>query len=260
MQERLKIAFTEEALELFGAIPGRDTVIVKDSDFTDVGAIVMTDHDEGILDQPKVAAFGIPVFLIVTNPHGADQSVMGKAFSVIDLADTSQNFYKKQIESAATKYESQILPPFFKHLVEYVEQSHAEFDCPGHQGGAYFRKHPGGRIFYDFYGENTFRADLCNADVAMGHLLIHEGLPLEAQKHAAQVFHADKAYFILNGTSGANKVVMNALLSPGDLVLYERNNHKSMGYGALLQAGAIPIYLETARNPFGLIGPGPLFQ
>ncbi|HBK28176.1 MAG TPA: ornithine decarboxylase [Dialister sp.] len=254
MQERLKIAFTEEALELFGAIPGRDTVIVKDSDFTDVGAIVMTDHDEGILDQPKVAAFGIPVFLIVTNPHGADQSVMGKAFSVIDLADTSQNFYKKQIESAATKYESQILPPFFKHLVEYVEQSHAEFDCPGHQGGAYFRKHPGGRIFYDFYGENTFRADLCNADVAMGHLLIHEGLPLEAQKHAAQVFHADKAYFILNGTSGANKVVMNALLSPGDLVLYERNNHKSMGYGALLQAGAIPIYLETARNPFGLIG------
>ena len=77
VQERLKIAFTEEALELFGTIPGRDTVIVKDSDFTDVGAIVMTDHDEGILDQPKVAAFGIPVFLIVTNPHGADQSVMG---------------------------------------------------------------------------------------------------------------------------------------------------------------------------------------
>lgn len=59
---------------------------------------------------------------------------------------------------------------------------------------------------------------------------------------------------MLNGTSGANKVVLNALLAPGDLVLYERNNHKSIGYGALIQAGAIPIYLETARNPFGLIG------
>lgn len=254
VQERLGIAYTEEALELFGPIPGRMTIDVLDSDFTDVAAIVMTDHDEEIFTNPKVKAFGIPVFLIVTNPHGADTSVMGKAFSVMDLKPMSRTFYKRQIESAALRYEENMLPPFFKHLMEYVEQGNAEFDCPGHQGGAYFRKHPGGRMFYDFYGENTFRADLCNADVAMGHLLIHEGLPLEAQKHAAQVFHADKAYFVLNGTSGANKVVMNALLSPGDLVLYERNNHKSMGYGALVQAGAIPIYLETARNPFGLIG------
>lgn len=254
MKERLKIAFTEEALEIFGSIADRETVMVKDSDFTDAAAVVMTDHDEGILDNPRVEAFGIPVFLIITNSQGAEDSVLGKVFSIIDLNSLSQTFYKKQIESAASRYEAQILPPFFKSLMDYVEQSNSEFDCPGHQGGAYFKKHPGGRIFYDFYGENTFRSDLCNADVAMGHLLIHEGLPLEAQKHAAQVFHADKAYFVLNGTSGANKVVMNALLSPGDLVLYERNNHKSMGYGALLQAGAIPIYLETARNPFGLIG------
>lgn len=254
MKERLKIAFTEEALEIFGSIADRETVMVKDSDFTDAAAVVMTDHDEGILDNPRVEAFGIPVFLIITNSQGAEDSVLGKVFSIIDLNSLSQTFYKKQIESAASRYEAQILPPFFKSLMDYVEQSNAEFDCPGHQGGAYFKKHPGGRIFYDFYGENTFRSDLCNADVAMGHLLIHEGLPLEAQRHAAHVFHADKAYFVLNGTSGANKVVMNALLSPGDLVLYERNNHKSMGYGALLQAGAIPIYLETARNPFGLIG------
>ena len=107
---------------------------------------------------------------------------------------------------------------------------------------------------YNFYGENTFRADLCNADVELGDLLIHEGAALEAQKHAARVFHADKTYFVLNGTSGANKIVLNALLSPGDLVLYERNNHKSVSFGALIQAGAIPIYLETARNPFGSIG------
>ena len=254
MIERLKIGYSEEALELFGAVPGREVVLLKDCDFTDVAAIVMTDHDEGVFSNLRVKAFGIPVFYIVTNPHGADALAMGKAFSVMDLRETSRTFYKRQIESAASQYEEKILPPFFKHLVEYVEQGNSEFDCPGHQGGSYFLRHPGGRIFYDFYGENTFRADLCNADVAMGHLLIHEGLPLEAQKHAAQVFHADKAYFVLNGTSGANKVVMNALLTPGDLVLYERNNHKSMGYGALLQAGGIPIYLETARNPFGLIG------
>ena len=115
VREKLRIAFTEEALELFGTIPGREPVNVKDSDFTDVAAVVMTDHDEGILEHPKVKAFGIPVFLIVTNPHGADRSVMGKAFSVMDLSSLSQDFYKRQIESAAAKYEAQILPPFFKH-------------------------------------------------------------------------------------------------------------------------------------------------
>ena len=71
---------------------------------------------------------------------------------------------------------------------------------------------------------------------------------------AAEVFHADKTYFVLNGSSSANKVVANALLAPGDLVLYDRNNHKSVAIGALIQAGAEPVYLETARNPYGFIG------
>ncbi|MBS6727317.1 MAG: ornithine decarboxylase, partial [Haemophilus parainfluenzae] len=128
------------------------------------------------------------------------------------------------------------------------------FDCPGHQGGQYYRKHPAGRFLYDFYGENIFRSDICNADVKLGDLLIHEGAACDAQKYAAQVFNADKTYFVLNGTSSSNKVALNAVLAPGDLVLFDRNNHKSNHHGALIQAGATPIYLETARNPFGFIG------
>ncbi len=254
MMKRLQIAYTPLARELFGVVEGRGAVMTGETDYTDVAAIVMTDQDSGIFENPRVKAFEIPVFVIVTGETKGAEAALGKAHSIIDLALSPRDFYRRHIESAAKKYEEKILPPFFRNLMDYVERGHAEFDCPGHQGGEYFLRHPGGRIFYDFYGENTFRADLCNADVAMGHLLIHEGLPLQAQQHAAKVFHADKAYFVLTGTSGANKVVMNALLSPGDLVLYERNNHKSVGYGALLQAGAIPIYLETARNPFGLIG------
>ena len=59
---------------------------------------------------------------------------------------------------------------------------------------------------------------------------------------------------MLNGTSSANKVVLNALLTPGDIILYDRNNHKSICHGGLVMSGATPIYLETARNPFGSIG------
>lgn len=95
---------------------------------------------------------------------------------------------------------------------------------------------------------------MCNADVRLGDLLIHEGAPHDAQAYAAKVYNADKTYFVLNGTSASNKVVCNALLTPGDLVLFDRNNHKSNHHGALIQAGATPVYLETARNPFGFIG------
>jgi arginine/lysine/ornithine decarboxylase len=84
--------------------------------------------------------------------------------------------------------------------------------------------------------------------------LIHEGAAVEAQKHAAQVFGADKTYFVLNGTSTSNKVVTGALLRQGDLVLFDRNNHKSLHQGALVMAGATPVFLPTARNPFGMIG------
>ncbi|HHV6615574.1 TPA: ornithine decarboxylase, partial [Haemophilus influenzae] len=162
--------------------------------------------------------------------------------------------YSRQIETAAKLYEEKMLPPFFKMLSEYVEMGNIAFDCPGHQGGQYYRKHPAGRFLYDFYGENIFRSDICNADVKLGDLLIHEGAACDAQKCAAQVFNADKTYFVLNGTSSSNKVALNAVLAPGDLVLFDRNNHKSTHHGALIQAGATPIYLETARNPFGFIG------
>lgn len=254
MQEHLKVAYTKKALELFAPIPTRKAAAAEETDFTDIAALVVTVEDESIIHDRRVKAFHIPLFLIVHGHEERTDNTLGHVYGMIDTRSLSRLYFERQIEQAASAYEDSLLPPFFKTLKNYVDCGNAQFDCPGHQGGAYFRKHPAGRIFYDFYGENTFRGDLCNADVAMGDLLIHEGAALAAQKHAARVFNADKAYFVLNGTSGANKVVMNALLTPGDLVLYERNNHKSVGYGALIQAGAIPIYLETARNPFGLIG------
>lgn len=254
MHERLKIAYSSHALHMFGSIGKRGIVDVFSTDFTDVSAVVITDKDTKALENPRIHAFEIPVFLILTELARDRAELIGQAYSIIDPEDGDKHLYARQIEGAALRYEKELLPPFFNHLVNYVEKGNAQFDCPGHQGGAYFRKHPAGRVFYNFYGENTFRADLCNADVELGDLLIHEGPALEAQKHAARVFHADKTYFVLTGTSGANKVVLNALLAPGDIVLYERNNHKSVSYGALIQAGATPVYLETARNPFGSIG------
>lgn len=234
----------------------REVVCLSNADFTEVSAVVIDieDYRKGGLNKVNATALEIPVFLYLRDEDTTPEELVGHVVGVINDDLTDRRLFGRQIDEAAKRYEDKLLPPFFGALAQYVYKGKSQFDCPGHQGGAYFRRHPAGRVFYDFFGEELFRSDLCNADVAMGDLLIHEGAPLTAQKAAAKVFNADKTYFVLNGTSASNKVVLNAALTPGDLVLYDRNNHKSINHGALLQAGATPIYLETARNPFGFIG------
>ena len=249
----LKIAYSPKVEQYFST--NRELVEIAKTDFTDVAAIVLTAGDVGeYLERIQATNFGIPVFVVQTEEEQVDPKFYDAIYHIQDLNGYDIKLYSRQIETAARLYEEKMLPPFFKMLSEYVEMGNIAFDCPGHQGGQYYRKHPAGRFLYDFYGENIFRSDICNADVKLGDLLIHEGAACDAQKYAAQVFNADKTYFVLNGTSSSNKVALNAVLAPGDLVLFDRNNHKSNHHGALIQAGATPIYLETARNPFGFIG------
>ncbi|ASW43965.1 ornithine decarboxylase [Clostridium isatidis] len=249
---RLKILYTNEAKEYFNTI--RRLVLPEDTDFTDVAAAVVTDQDIEIIEEIYNTKFGIPIFVVLKNVDRLSSEVSKMVYRVIDRNEFDMNLYSRVIETAARQYEDNLLPPFFKALSDYVEQGNLQFDCPGHQGGQFFRKHPAGRFFYDFYGENIFRSDICNADIALGDLLIHEGPAMDASKYAARVYNADKTYFVMNGTSTANNVAINALVTPGDLVLFDRNNHKSVYNAALVGAGGIPIYLETARNPFGFIG------
>ena len=254
MVKHLKIAFTDCVKTWITSIEDRTCIPINETDFTNIGAVVVSASEMDVLDNEQIRSFGIPVIVMVVDPSHTISFDMERIGAVIDVTSTSINDYKGTIEQIVASYEALILPPFFKALSDYVGDNNAQFDCPGHQGGQFFGKHPTGRAFYDFFGEHIFRADLCNADVKLGDLLIHEGYAHDAQAHAAAVYNADKTYFVLNGTSSANKVVLNALLTPGDIILYDRNNHKSICHGGLVMSGATPIYLETARNPFGSIG------
>ncbi|HDL6602657.1 TPA: ornithine decarboxylase SpeF [Yersinia enterocolitica] len=252
--KKLNIAASTSAMPCFES--QREVVDVLHTDFTDVAAVVLSvqDINNGVIESIHSLGLDIPIFAAVCCEEELNTDVLPSLNGVFELCGDNTDFYGKQLESVAEKYEKELLPPFFRTLKKYVEMGNSTFACPGHQGGQFFRKHPAGRQFFDFYGETIFRSDMCNADVKLGDLLIHEGAPCDAQKHAAKVFNADKTYFVLNGTSASNKVATNALLARGDLVLFDRNNHKSNHHGALIQAGATPVYLETARNPFGFIG------
>jgi ornithine decarboxylase len=205
----------------------------------------------------RAVGFQTPLWALADSHRISDLAVLsltGEVDGYIYLGQQTPAFYAKQVVATLLKYGKTLLPPFFGGLVAYDGEANIAFDCPGHQGGQFYRKSPAGQIFFKHFGESIFRNDLCNADVDLGDLLIHEGPAVEAQRYAARVFGADKTYFVLNGTSTSNKVVANAVVRRGDLVLFDRNNHKSLHQGALVQAGAIPIFLPTSRNAFGMIG------
>jgi len=234
------------------------------SEDASVGAYVVAADGDRLEPARKLAqavrgvGFGTPLWAVADTHKTSDMAVLGATGEIdgyIYLGQQSAAFYARQVVTSIVDYGMSLLPPFFGGMMAYDAEANISFACPGHQGGQFYRKSPAGQLFFRHFGEQIFRNDLCNADVDLGDLLIHVGPAVAAQRHAAQVFGADRTYFVLNGTTTANKVVTNAVLRRGDLVLFDRNNHKSLHQGALVQAGAIPIFLPTARNPFGMIGP-----
>lgn len=160
-----------------------------------------------------------------------------------------------RIAQEAHTYEQQVQPPFIRDLINFANQKPVSFTTPGHHNGQYYDRHPAGVIYHQFMGDNLLRADTSDTVPELGDTMTHAGTPLLAQQEAARAFNADKVYFCTNGTTSANTICANALLGEGDLVLFDRNNHKSLYNSALVMTGAKPVYLPTDRNAQGLIGP-----
>jgi ornithine decarboxylase/arginine decarboxylase len=199
----------------------------------------------------------VPIIILVRRKRLEDipVEVLDYIDGYIFLSEETPEFISRNLISRLKQYAETLKTPFFGALVDYAEQGNQLWTCPGHNGGIFYSRSPIGRIFVEHLGEAVFRDDLDNSVLELGDLLTHEGPALKAQKEAAAIFGAEKTYFVLNGTSSSNKVVLGALVAEGDLVLFDRNNHKAAHQGGLLISGGIPIYLETDRNCYGLIGP-----
>jgi ornithine decarboxylase len=221
----------------------------KGSDNIDGKRVVQTLEDVGL---------HIPVFLVVAADDLEQHHqglLVGTVRGLIYPEEDTPDFVAKYINRHFEEYIEALKTPFFGRVIEFTEASNEVWTCPGHNGGMFYRKSPVGRVFYEYLGEPIFRTDLDNSVVELGDLLLHEGPAREAEAAAAEIFGADRTYFVLNGTSTSNKVATGALVSQGDLVLFDRNNHKSNHHGALVLAGGIPVYLPADRNPQGLVGP-----
>src|SRR5207248_6347377 len=138
-------------------------------------------------------------------------------------------------------------PPMFKARMDYTLHASYAWHTPGHGGGVAFRESPVGQLFYRFFGENTLRSDISVSVGAVGSLLDHTGPIAAGERNAARIFGSDETLFVVGGTSTANKIVWHGTVSRGDLVLCDRNCHKSILH-SLIMTGSTPIYLMPSRN------------
>ena len=175
------------------------------------------------------------------------------------LVDAGESLSKEELQNkvaqAAQQYETENVPGFLRDLINFADEKPVSYTTPGHHNGQFYEKHPAGVVFKKFFGDNMLRADVSDTVAELGDTLTHGGTPLDSEQEAAQAFNADKVYYVTNGTTSSNTICANAVLSEGDLVLFDRNNHKSLYNSALIMTGVKPVYLPTSRNPLGLIGP-----
>lgn len=147
--------------------------------------------------------------------------------------------------------------PFFKKLVEYARKSKDSWHTPGHASGYSVKSSIWVKDFYEFFGPNVFRSDVSVSVPMLDSLLEPHGVIKEAQELAARAYGARYTFFSTNGTSTANKIILQTLLKPGDAILLDRNCHKSVHYATIL-SGAEPIYLlPSVNSKYGIFGPVP---
>ncbi|MBR4927766.1 MAG: arginine decarboxylase, partial [Alphaproteobacteria bacterium] len=200
----------------------------------------------------------LPVFLMANRLAASNvpTDILDKVNDFIWILEDTTDFIAGRILNAAQNYQSYILPPMFKSLVNFANVHEYSWHTPGHTGGTAFLKSPAGRAFFDFFGERLFRSDLSISVGELGSLLDHSGPIGESELYMAKVFGAERSYHVTNGTSTSNRVVLMASLTRNQVALCDRNCHKSVEH-AMTMSGAVPTYLVPTRNGYGIIGPIP---
>ena len=232
---------------------------IDDEEFTpgpDLDPAVMNLRD--FIQEVRRKNTDVPIYVYgetKTSRH-LPNDILRELHGFIHMFEDTPEFVARHIIREAKVYLEGVQPPFFKALLDYAEDGSYSWHCPGHSGGVAFLKSPVGQMYHQFYGENMLRADVCNAVEELGQLLDHNGAIGESERNAARIFNADHCFFVTNGTSTSNKMVWHHTVAPDDVVVVDRNCHKSVLH-AIIMTGAVPVFLKPTRNHYGIIGPIP---
>ena len=232
---------------------------IDDEEFTpDVETAPALHNNRTFIAEVRRRNVDVPIYVYgeTKTARHIPNDILRGLHGVIHMFEDTPEFVARHLIREAKNYLSGIRPPFLKALLEYAEDGSYSWHCPGHSGGVAFLKSPVGQVFHQFFGENMLRADVCNSVEELGQLLDHTGAIGASERNAARIFNADHCFFVTNGTSTSNKIVWQHAVAPGDVVVVDRNCHKSILHSIVL-TGAIPVFLRPTRNHMGIIGPIP---
>ncbi|HED13974.1 MAG TPA: aminotransferase class I/II-fold pyridoxal phosphate-dependent enzyme, partial [Gammaproteobacteria bacterium] len=192
-----------------------------------------------------------------------DQSAEELAGSVVDHC--RRVFYHKEdflelhlniLSGIASRYQT----PFFSALRQYAKQPTGVFHALPISRGKSITKSNWIRDMIDFYGMNIFLAETSATSGGLDSLLEPHGPIKKAHELASRAYGSRRTFFATNGTSTCNKIVVQALVRPGDIVLVDRDCHKSHHYGMVL-SGAQVVYLDSyPLNEYSMYGAVPLHE
>ena len=252
------VASPADARAAYSNLPSVNCILIN----WNLGGDTAKKHKETmqIIQEIRSRNEDVPIFLMAEptseTPAALTVDMIREINEYIYVMEDTPEFIAGRIRAAAKRYQDRLLPPFFGELVKFSEDFEYSWHTPGHAGGTAFRKSPAGRLFHSFFGEQLFRSDLSISVGELGSLLDHSGPVGEAERYAAKVFGADMTYFVTNGTSTANKIVYFGRVTQDDIVMVDRNCHKSAEH-ALTMTHSVAVYLIPTRNRYGIIGPIP---
>ena len=255
--EVVRTTSPEDGLSLVTSDPSYSAILLDwdlegDSQFEERAAL---DIIRGVRHRNKK----VPIFLIADRTLVSELplEVVKQVHEYIHLFGDTPAFIASRLDTAVERYHEQLLPPYFRELLKYNDQSAYSWDAPGHMGGVAFLKHPVGQEFHRFFGENLLRSDLGISSAPLGSWLDHIGPPGDSERNAARIFGADWTFYVLGGSSTSNQIIGHGVIAQDDIVLADANCHKSICH-SLTVTGARPVYFKPTRNGYGMIGLVPL--
>jgi lysine decarboxylase/arginine decarboxylase len=165
------------------------------------------------------------------------------------------NNHQTELQRIVNTFNERRRTPFWTAYRDYVEEANYTWHTPGHAGGRSFKNSPSLYPFYEFFGANVFLGDLSASVEHLGSLLDSTGYVGQSEAKAARTFNVRKTFFVTNGSSNSNKIVLQTLLRAGDKIIVDRNCHKSVHY-AMIQTQATPIYINNQYScRYGIFAP-----
>ncbi|MGL4907983.1 MAG: aminotransferase class I/II-fold pyridoxal phosphate-dependent enzyme [Bacteroidales bacterium] len=256
--EFVKALSQESALEYLekGTVPSCNKLLK--AEYGDVQAVVVNwdvCKSMNFVEQIVKLRSNIHIFIVTTEQNTYD--LYNPNLGNVHFIQKKElvNNHQLELQRILNTFNERRRTPFWTAYKEYVEEANYTWHTPGHAGGQSFKNSPYLYPFYEFFGDNVFLGDLSVSVEHLGSLLDSTGYVGMTEAKAARTFNVRKTFFVTNGSSNSNKIILQTLLRSGDKAIVDRNCHKSVHY-SLIQTHANPIYINSQfSTKYGVFAP-----